>query len=326
MKKLATLIIVIGAIILVAFTIPSEPSAPVEGKYVLVIHGGAGNMDRNIPEEQRLQYEKSLDEALRIGEDILKNGGSSLDAVEQVIRFFEEDSLFNSGRGAVLTKDKTAELDASIMSGIDLNCGAVASIKHVKHPISLARQIMTKSNHLFFVSEGAERLAEKFGLEMVENEYFVTQKQIDNWSRLEEEYGGDNRGTVGAVALDKDGNLAAGTSTGGTTYKTPGRVGDSPVINAGTYANNKTCAVSATGWGEKFIKNAVAFHISVLMEYKGMTLEEAANEMIFNKLDKGDGGVIAVDSEGNYAMPYSTNSMMRGVVTSDGKKEIKIWE
>ncbi len=294
-------------------------------KYVLVIHGGAGGINRgDITDSVKKLYLAGLEEALKTGEEILKNGGSSLDAVEKVIRYFEDDPQFNAGRGAVLTSDGTAELDASIMSGIDKSAGAVASVTRIKNPISAARAVMEKSPHVLLAGTGAEKFAEANGLELVDNKYFITDAQMNSWQKRKAAL--DKKGTVGAVAMDMNGNLAAGTSTGGMMMKMPGRIGDAPIIGAGTYADNNTCAVSCTGWGEKFIKNAVAFHVSALMEYKNYTLKEAVDEIMLKKLSKGDGGLIAIDKNGNYYMEYTTQSMFRGVVNSEGKKEFKIWE
>ena len=291
-------------------------------KYTIVIHGGAGYIDPDIEESIKESYLNSLTKALNIGKKILEEGGSSLDAVEQVIKYFEDDSLFNAGKGAVLTSEGTVELDASIMDGRDLSTGAVAGVKTIKNPISLARLVMEKTPHVLFAGEGADKLGEQLGVEIVQQEYFRVEKRYQQWKmKMLEKV----KGTVGCVALDKSGNIAAGTSTGGLTGKMPGRVGDSPLVNAGTYANNKTCGVSGTGTGELFIKHTIAFNVSALMEYKGMTLEQAANEVVFNFLPEGAGGIIAVDKDGNFAFPFNTPSMLRGVAASNGIFEVKIW-
>jgi len=294
----------------------------VEGKYTIVIHGGAGTIDKSIPDSLKEEYIKSLSEALNIGKEILENGGTSLDAVEQVIKNLEDNPLFNAGKGAVYTSEGTHELDASIMNGIDLSTGAVTLLKHIKNPISLARLVMEKTPHVLLGGEGAESFAKELGVEMVPNSYFDTEPRHQQLLEAKENI----KGTVGCVVLDKNGNLAAGTSTGGKTNKMVGRIGDSPLINAGTYANNKTCAVSGTGNGEEFIRNTVAYNVSALMEFKGLTLDEAANEVIFKILKKDVGGIVAVDKYGNYVMPFNTQGMYRGVATSDGVFEIKIWE
>jgi len=295
-----------------------------QNKYTIVIHGGAGTISKSLPDSIKEAYIDAMKHALKIGQDILKNGGTSLDAVEKVINYFETDSKFNAGVGAVYTSMGTHELDAAIMDGRDLSTGAVTVVKHVKHPISLARIIMNKSRHVLFAGQGAEEFALQHGVELVPNDYFDTPHRYQQWKRannLESVHG-----TVGCVALDSHGNLAAGTSTGGLTNKAPGRVGDSPLINDGTYANNKTCAVSCTGTGELFIKNTVAFNVSALMEYKGLSLKNAADEMIYKRLKPGDGGLIAVDKDGNYATPFNTTGMFRGVATSSGVFEVKIWQ
>ena len=291
-------------------------------KYTIVFHCGAGYIDPGIEESKKEVYFNSLTNALNIGKKILEDGGSSLDAVEQVIRFLEDDSLFNAGRGAVFTSAGTVELDASIMSGKDLSTGAVAGVKTIKNPISLARLVMEKTPHVLFAGPGADELGKQLGVETVDQEYFFVHERYQELKKQLKEKSG---GTVGCVAIDNYGNIAAGTSTGGRTGKMPGRVGDSPLVNAGTYANNKTCGVSCTGIGELFIKNTIAFNVSALMEYKGMTLEQAANELMFKTLPEGSGGIIAVDKDGNYTFPYNTQCMPRGVATSEGKFEVKIW-
>ncbi|MFO7447576.1 MAG: isoaspartyl peptidase/L-asparaginase [Ignavibacteriaceae bacterium] len=293
-----------------------------EGIYTIVIHGGAGTIDKSLPDSVKESYLSSLREALEIGRSVLEKGGTSLDACEQVVRFMEDDPKFNAGKGAVYTSEGTHELDASIMDGRNLSCGAVAGIKVVKHPVSLARMVMEKTPHVLLISEGAEKFAKENGTDIVSNSYFDTPVRYEQLQKMLK----DKKGTVGCVALDKHGNLAAATSTGGMTNKMPGRVGDSPLINAGTYANNNTCAVSATGHGEKFIKNTVAFSISALMEYKNLTLKEAADEIIHKKLEPGDGGIIAVDKNGSYVMTFNSTGMFRGAATSEGTFEVKIWE
>ena len=321
-----SIILTVISLLIIAGTffidLPGEKDAePVHGKYTIVIHGGAGTINKSMPDSIKKEYVKSLSEALAIGKEILAKGGKSLDAVEQIIRYFDDDPKFNTGKGAVYTSEGTHELDASIMDGSNLSTGAVTLIKHVKHPISLARLVMEKTRHVLLGGKGAEKFAEKMGIELVPNSYFDTEIRYQQLLKIKEK-----TETVGCVALDKYGNLAAGTSTGGLTNKMAGRIGDSPLINAGTYANNKTCAVSGTGTGEEFIRNTVAYNVSALMEFKGMTLKDAANEVVFNILKKDDGGIIAVDKDGNYAAPFNTLGMYRGVATSDGVFEIKIWE
>lgn len=294
-------------------------------KYVIVIHGGAGYTSPDIPEEVKTVYLTSLNKALQIGKDILENGGSSLDAVEQVVRYMEDDTIFNAGKGAVFTEAGTHELDASIMFGKDLSCGAVAGVKKIKNPVSLARIVMEKTPHVLFAGDGADKLGDKFNLDVVDNSYFRTEFRYKQWINSKQKEN-ESRGTVGCVALDIYGNISAATSTGGRGDKWVGRVGDSPIIGAGNYANNNTCGISGTGIGELFIRHNVAFNISALIEYKGLTLKEACDELIFNKLPEGAGGIIAVDKDGNYYLPFNTSSMFRGAATSEGIFETAIWK
>jgi len=300
-----------------------------QSEFGIVIHGGAGGITRDgMTPEQDAAYREALRTALRAGYEILENGGSSLDAVEAAIRVMEDDSLFNAGRGAVFTSDGTNELDASIMDGKTLNAGAVAGVKRIKNPITLARLVMDESRHVMMAREGAEIYGEQYGIETVPEEYFFTNRRWETLQRVQErEEAEENRGTVGAAALDKDGNLAAGTSTGGMTNKRFGRIGDSPIIGAGTYANNNTCAVSATGHGEYFIRSVVAYDISAKMEYNGLSLQDAANEVIMEKLPDlgGYGGIIAIDTYGNVSMPFNTAGMNRGYVLDDGDIVVKLY-
>jgi L-asparaginase / beta-aspartyl-peptidase len=291
--------------------------------FVLVIHGGAGAIDpKDFTPDLEKAYLDKLQEALDSGKTILEAGGTSMDAVTASVRVMEDSPLFNAGKGSVFTEAGENEMDAAIMNGKDLSAGAVAGVKTIKNPILAARKVMEESKHVMLAGVGAEKFAREHGLEMADPSYFFDQKRYDALLKARE------HGTVGAVALDKSGNLAAATSTGGMTNKMSGRVGDSPIIGAGTYANNKTCAVSATGHGEFFIRYTVAHDISALMEYKGMGLEEAAHEVIFNKLLPvgGDGGVIAVDKDGNYSMTFNTSGMFRGVATSGGKRQVAIFK
>ena len=294
------------------------------GKYTIVIHGGAGYFPKDSPEKLKQQYINSLTEALNIGKNILANGGTSIDAVEKVINYLENNILFNSGRGAVFTSEGKHELDASIMQGKDLSCGAVAGVTIIKNPISLARLVLSKTEHVLFAGKGADDLGLQLGVEIVPNSYFHDSTSYQKWlkSNLPKQQGE----TVGCVALDQFGNITAGTSTGGRQNKMPGRVGDSPLVNAGTYANNNTCGVSATGIGELFIRNTVAFNISALMEYKGYTLKQACDEMIFKRLPEESGGIIAIDKDGNYEMLFNTVSMMRAVANSSGEFKVEIWK
>lgn len=307
------------ALILLLSCTTHHPQRP---EYVLVIHGGAGAMDKkDFTPELENEYLDKLQEALDSGESILKSGGTSLDAVTAAVIIMENSPLFNAGKGAVFSETGENEMDAAVMNGKDLSAGAVAGVRTIKNPILAARKVMEESKHVLLVRDGAEKFAKEHGVEIVDPSYFFTQKRYDALLKAQK------HGTVGAVALDKAGNLAAATSTGGMTNKMTGRVGDTPVIGAGTYANNNTCAVSATGHGEYFIRYTVGHDISALMEYKGMSLKEAANEVIFNKLlpVSGTGGVIAVDKDGNYTMTFNTSGMFRGVITSDGNKEVNIF-
>lgn len=293
-------------------------------KYTIVIHGGAGYFSPDSPEELKQKYIKSLTEALNIGKNILSNNGKSIEAVEKVINYLENNILFNSGRGAVFTSEGRHELDASIMQGKDLTCGGVAGVTIIKNPISLARLVLEKTPYVLFAGKGADELGILLGSDIVPNSYFHDSIRYQNWlkSNFEQQQGE----TVGCVALDQYGNITAGTSTGGRQNKMPGRVGDSPLVNAGTYANNNTCGVSATGIGELFIRNTVAFNISALMEYKGYSLKEACDEMIYKRLPEGSGGIIAVDKAGNIEMPFNTISMFRAAANSSGEFKVEIWK
>ncbi len=311
-------------------------------KVGLVVHGGAGTISRSEMTAQReREYRAGLEQALAAGYEILKRGGSSLDATEAAVRVLEDDPHFNAGKGSVFTNVGTNEMDAAIMDGKTRSAGAVASLKHIKNPVSLARLVMEKSGHVMMDGEGAEAFAKENGLELVDQKYFFTQQRWDALEKVkaaEKSRGGaggkefiitdqDRHGTVGAVALDQSGNLAAATSTGGTTNKRAGRVGDSPVIGAGTYANNATCAVSATGDGEYFIRVTVAHDVSALMEYRGMSLKEAA-QSVLDKVAKlgGSGGLIAIDPQGNVALPFNTSGMYRGYVDPNGKFVVEIYK
>jgi len=306
----------------------------------IVIHGGAGTITKaTMTPALETQYREKLTEALNKGYAILQNHGASLDAVETVIKILEDSPLFNAGKGAVFTHEGTNELDASIMDGKTLKAGAVAAVKQIKNPITLARLVMEKSPHVMLVGEGAEEFARANGMAMTPKEYFFTQRR---WDQLQKEIakekadsmrkgtksdtGEGKHGTVGCVALDEFGNLAAGTSTGGTTNKHFGRVGDSPVIGAGTYADNATCAVSCTGDGEYFIREAAAHSVSALGESGGMTLQQAA-QLVIEKIGRlgGTGGLIALDRNGNFAMPFNTEGMYRGYIDDEGKAVVKIY-
>ena len=311
-------------------------------KIGLAIHGGAGTIERSkmTPENER-EYRVGLERALTVGYEILKRGGSSLDATEAAVRVLEDDPHFNAGRGSVFTSAGTNEMDASIMDGKTLKAGAVGSVQHIKNPINLARLVMEKSPHVMLDCAGAEAFAKANGVELVDQKYFFTKQRWDALQKVKaaekHRASGDGKsfiitdqdrhGTVGAVALDKDGNLAAATSTGGTTNKMPGRIGDTPVIGAGTYANNQTCAVSCTGDGEYFIRAAAAHEVSALMQYRGMKLWEATQTALdtVKKLG-GEGGLIAIDRNGDIATPFNTNGMYRGYVDQNGKFVVEIYK
>lgn len=314
-----------------------EPSTePLHPVYGLAIHGGAGTIDRSqMTSGEEQAYRDALDQALQVGYAVLDNGGTSLDAVEEVIVSLEDSPLFNAGRGAVFTHDGIHELDAAVMDGATGNAGAVAGVSSIQNPIRAARKVMTDSPHVLLVGRGAEAFAAQHGLQTQPPSYFRVEKRWQQLQRIREregtqlDHGGgdDKHGTVGAVALDKHGNLAAGTSTGGMTNKRWGRVGDSPIIGAGTFAKNATCAVSATGHGEFFIRQAAAHSVSARMEYGGQSLHEAARAVIFEQLLPigGDGGLVAIDAAGNVAMPFNTAGMYRGLKMSDGRKSVQIW-
>jgi L-asparaginase / beta-aspartyl-peptidase len=330
MKKIINQLITI-ALLLTSYNNVNSQQKP---DYVIVIHGGAGVITRqNLTPEKEKAHREKLDEALSVGEKILKEGGKGIDAVIKVIQVLEESPLFNAGKGAVFNHDGINELDASIMDGQNLSAGAVTGITDVKSPIDLAYRVMVHSKHVMLSGKGASEFAKKEGLEMVDNKYFYTQERWDNLQKaLENEKKNEQdikekHGTVGCVVLDKYGNLAAGTSTGGMTNKRYGRIGDSPIIGAGTYANNATCAVSCTGYGEYFIRYVVAYTVSAMMEYKGSSLAEAADYIINKKLVEagGTGGLIAVDKDGNIAMPFNTEGMFRGYVKAGGERVVEVY-
>lgn len=315
--------------------------------FAIVIHGGAGTiLKKNMTPEKEEAYKAVLEKAIKTGYDILNNGGSSLDAVEKTINIMEDSPLFNAGKGAVFTNAETNELDASIMDGKTLNAGASAGTTVVKNPINLARKIMENSPHVMMAGKGAETFAIQQGVMIVNPDYFKTEKRLKSLQRVKErdakkvELDHDDKqafydpdikdskfGTVGCVALDKNGNIAAGTSTGGMTNKRWGRVGDAPIIGAGTYANNNTCGVSSTGWGEYFIRAMVAYDISALYDYKGLTLKEASNEVIQKKVPElgGNGGIIAIDKLGNIVMDFNTAGMYRASMNDKGELYIGIY-
>jgi len=302
----------------------------------MVIHGGAGTiLKENLSSEQEAAYRFKLNQVLAKGEEILAAGGTALDAVQVCIMIMEDSPLFNAGKGSVFTNAGTNEMDASIMDGSDLNAGAVAGVSKVKNPISAARRVMEASPHVMLSGNGADIFAEENGLEIVDPTYFFTEDRFkalerarDREANLNSNVNADEKfGTVGVVCLDQQGNLAAGTSTGGMTNKRWGRIGDSPIIGAGTYANNESVAVSATGHGEYFIRANVAHEISALFLYKQLSLDSAAKELIHHRLVKmgGDGGVIALDKFGNHSMTFNTPGMYRGFINAKAEKEVFIF-
>lgn len=313
-------------------------------QYSLAIHGGAGTiLKQDMTTELEEAYLKGLEESLAAGFSVLEGGGSSVNAVKAAIVVLEDNLLFNAGRGSVFTKKGLQEMDAAIMNGKDLSAGSVAGIRNIRNPIELATEVMLHSNHVFLSGKGANDFAIRQGIKLAPDEYFFSQFRYDQWKEIRdsdnysldhtnkglEELMKDKKfGTVGAVACDKEGNIAAATSTGGMTNKKYGRIGDSPLIGAGTYANNKTCAISCTGHGEIFIRAVAAYDVSCLMEYKGMSLQEAMDEVVNVKLVKmdGEGGMIGVDAHANVAMVLNSAGMYRGLQNSSGERSIAIYK
>lgn len=346
--NMRTVALLIAGII---FNTALAQTGKVEPKIVLVVHGGAGTILKSqMTAEREKAYISALEESLRKGYAVLKGGGTSLDAVETSVKVLEDNPLFNAGKGAVFTNEGRNELDAAIMNGKTLEAGAVAGLTRVRNPITAARAVMEKSEHVMMIGAGAEKFAEQNKIIMVDPSYFHTdarwqglqnarkadssKAQLDHDSKekqqaLKQKANRDDKyGTVGAVALDRQGNLAAATSTGGMTNKKYGRVGDVPIIGSGTYANNLTCAISCTGWGEYFIRLVMAKTISDMMEFGKIGLGQAAEEMVLKRLPAlgGDGGLIAVDTHGNISMPFNTEGMYRGYIDADGKMVIKIYK
>jgi len=331
-------------------------------KWSIAIHGGAGVIvldEEDKSGRTKSNFMKGLEEALKAGKDILQRGGTSLEAVESAVKCMEDNPLFNAGRGSVFTSKNTHEMDASIMDGRTKLCGAVSGVQKIRNPITLARAVMEKTPHIMLVGEGAEEFAVSVGMELTDPHWFddefrslqlqqaIAKKniQLDHSSDTSPKahnplsvtldpslsslvYEEGKKGTVGAVALDVHGNLASATSTGGMTNKLSGRVGDSPIIGAGTYANNNTCAISCTGVGEQFMRHCVAFDISACMEYKHLSLQEACVEVVHGgtKLKEGDGGVIGVDKDGRISMEFNSRGMFRGCANSEGLSEVHIWK
>ncbi len=306
--------------------------------FSIAIHGGAGTLVKGMmTPELEAAYKSALQLALTEGYRILENDGNAIEAVEVAVKFLEDSHLFNAGKGSVFTAAGTHEMDASIMDGKTLEAGAVSLITGIKNPVTLAKDVMEKSEHVFLAGDGAMQFAKQLDYKVEDASYFYDEFRHNQWLeikdtdsfQLDHSTKKDSKfGTVGAVACDKDGNIAAATSTGGMTNKKWGRVGDSPMIGSGNYANNKTCAVSCTGSGEFFIRGVVAYDVSCLMEYKGLSLEEASNEVVHKRLleIKGDGGLIAIDTNGNIAMPFNTEGMYRASKSSRGKEEISIYK
>ncbi len=306
--------------------------------FSIAIHGGAGTLVKGMmTPELESEYRSALKVALDVGYKLLSEGKSSLDAVEEAVRILEDSPLFNAGKGSVFTANGTHEMDASIMDGKTLKAGAVSLITGIKNPIRLARDVMEKSEHVFLAGDGAMQFAKALNYKIEDPIYFYDEFRYQQWLeirdtdkfQLDHSTKKDSKfGTVGAVACDKEGNIAAATSTGGMTNKKWGRVGDSPMIGAGTYANNKTCAISCTGSGEFFIRGVVAYDVSCLMEYKNLSLEDASNEVIHKRILEinGDGGLIAVNAKGNIAMPFNTEGMYRACKSSSGQEEISIYK
>ncbi len=312
-----------------------------QGPITLVIHGGAGTITRDaMSADMESEYRAKLSESLNAGYQVLENGGSSLDAIIEAIQVLEESPLFNAGKGAVFTHEGRNELDASIMDGKTGMAGAIAGVSNIKSPISAARAVMENSPHVMMSGQGAEQFALEQGLEIVEPDYFHTDKRYQQLQDVLEKENNEGTSaylyenpdrkfsTVGAIALDKDGNIAAGTSTGGMTNKRYGRIGDSPIIGAGTYADNTTCGVSSTGHGEFFIRNIVAYDIAALMKYKNMSLNDAAEEVVNNKLAaiNGSGGIVSLDRAGNVAMKFNTEGMYRGYINEKGSPQVFIYK
>ncbi|MCW3077258.1 MAG: isoaspartyl peptidase [Bacteroidetes bacterium] len=338
MKKIFILLV-----ILTNGLLPAQQKIQNGENFAIVIHGGAGTiLKKNLTDELEKEYKDKIAQAMQAGYDTLKNGGRSMDAVVAAIKILEDSPLFNAGKGSVFTADGKNEMDAAIMDGNTLKAGAVAGVRTIKNPITAALCVLEKSQHVMMVGSGAEKFVKTCSCEFADTSYFFEQKRWDQLQKIkqtekmESDHGfvspvedKDKKfGTVGVVALDKAGNIAAGTSTGGMTNKKFGRVGDAPIIGAGTYANNKTCGVSCTGHGEYFIRAVAAYDVSALMEYKGLSVEQAAAEVVMKKLKSmgGEGGLIAIDKKGNITMPFNSAGMYRGYMKGNGKKEILIFK
>lgn len=341
LSRLSTFLLLASICVLPA---AAAPAPQADHPIAIVMHGGAGTIRReDMTPAQEAAYRAKMSEALKTGYAVLEKGGKALDAVEAAITVLEDSPLFNAGKGAVFTHNGKNELDAAIMDGATLNAGGVAAVEHVKNPIQLARLVMDDSPHVLLVGAGAETFARQHGVKLVPASYFRTQFRWEQLQKVLKQAKGKDMaeaeripgtaawafGTVGAAALDRYGHLAAGTSTGGLTNKRYGRVGDSPIIGAGTYANDATCAVSGTGHGEYYMRLLLTHSISDLMQYKGYSLKQAADEMVLDKLvklgGKGSGGVIALDRNGDIAMPFNTEGMYRGFIDTRGHMEVHIY-
>ncbi|MBK8362144.1 MAG: isoaspartyl peptidase/L-asparaginase [Bacteroidetes bacterium] len=304
-------------------------------KIALALHGGAGTILRSsMTPEKEAEFKKALSDALSVGYSVLEKGASSIDAVEQTVMSLENCPLFNAGKGSVFTNNGTHEMDAAIMNGFDLSAGAVAVVSGVKNPVHLARMVMEKSEHVLLSGEGASQFAKQLDLEFENEKYFFNQFRFDQLQEIRStdtfqlDHSDKKFGTVGAVALDSNGNIAAATSTGGMTNKKYNRVGDSPIIGAGTYANNKTCAISCTGHGEYFLRAVVAYDISCLIEYKGLSLQEACEFVVNDKLKKfgGEGGLVAINKNGDCVLTFNSDGMYRAWKTSDESNGVEIYK
>ena len=347
MNKLIYLLL--STFILISCNVESSKNKKIKirkpNSFAIVIHGGAGGIKREyLNEEQQEAYAKKLEEALSAGYTILEKGGVSLDAIEAAINVMENSPLFNAGKGAVYNSEGNQEMDAAIMDGKTLNAGAIAGVNHIKNPILAARMVMDSSKHVMLSGKGAEIMAEKYGIEMVDSSYFFTKKRLNQLRKIQgkEEIQLDHTaflikneliddhkyGTVGAVAIDKNGNIAAGTSTGGMTNKKYGRIGDVPIIGAGTYANNLTCGISATGTGEYFIRTVAAHEVSSLILHKGLTPKEALHKVLFNQIGPlgGEGGMILIDKNGDVSWDFNSTGMFRGYKKSTGELKIEMFE
>ncbi|WP_457611518.1 isoaspartyl peptidase/L-asparaginase family protein [Lutibacter sp.] len=346
MKKTASFFLIILFLISCENTsTDKETSKRKPNSFAIVIHGGAGGIKREyFTKEQQEAYSKKLHEALDAGYKVLENGGISLNAIEAAINVMENSPLFNAGKGAVYNSEGNQEMDAAIMDGKTLNAGAVAGVNHIKNPILAARIVMDSSKHVLLSGKGAEIMAKKYGIEMVDSSYFFTQKRLNQLRKIQgkektqldhtaflikNELIDDHKyGTVGAVAIDKNGNIAAGTSTGGMTNKKFGRIGDVPLIGAGTYANNLTCGISATGTGEYFIRTVASHDVSSLIQYKNLSPKEALHKVLFDKIGKlgGEGGMILIDKNGDVYWDFNSTGMFRGYKKSTGESKVAMFE